>query len=392
MPHRNRLPHPAFGAAAAAGFLVVTMLGLMARGDPGVNPDAARPRNGFRQVAELDHPGGRAVAFSADGNRILTAGKSAVQVWDAKTYKPLGEPMEHGDDLCFASLDRHGERVLTVGWESERGKVVAGEANVWEARTGKRLVGPIRHGDSPVSRAAISPDGTLVATCFEEDRSVQVWDVATGRQRVSLRQDGRVLGVGFDPTGELLISGGAVDTIWETKSWQVRATYPGTTAAGPPLPAVAARARRVAIPGDWSFAVYDLVSGKKVADNHEHFLHLDEFMAGIAISPDGRYVATTSTAGGAVWDGATGEPLFQVADAFYGTPVFSPDGRYVVLDTVKPVIWSVPAGARMILEGDRLNTSEACFSGDGKLLAFGTFRDSTVIFAVDRLAADRARE
>jgi hypothetical protein len=59
---------------------------------------------------------------------------------------------------------------------------------------------------------------------------------------------------------------------------------------------------------------------------------------------------------------------------------------------VKPVIWSVPAGARMILEGDRLNTSEACFSGDGKLLAFGTFRDSTVIFAVDRLAADRARE
>jgi DNA-binding beta-propeller fold protein YncE len=252
---------------------------------------------------------------------------------------------------------------------------------VWEARTGKRLVGPIRHGDLPVSHAAISPDGTLVATCFEEDSDVRVWDAATGRQRVLLHQGGRVLGVLFDPTGEMLISGGAVDTIWDTKSWRIRDAWVGTTTHGP-LPAVAAARKLVAIPVDWSFAVYDLVGGKKVADNERHFLHLDEFMRGVAISPDGRYVATTSTAGGAVWDGATGEPLFRVPDAFHGTPVFSPDGRHVVFDTEKPVVWSVPAGARTILEAPRLNSGAACFSPDGKVLAVGTFGGSTVIFAV----------
>jgi WD40 repeat protein len=369
-------------AALAMSFPLVGAIAVNAFGAPSDGAGGAHQGLAFRTIAELDHPGGRAVVFSADGTRILTAGKSAVQVWDAKTYKPLGEPMEHGDDLRQVALDRHGERVLTAGWESERGKLVAGEAIVWEAKTGKRLVGPIRHGDQPVSYAAISPDGTLAATCFEEDRDVRVWDVATGRQRVTLHQDGRVLGVLFDPTGELLISGGAVDTIWDTKSWKVRGSYAGTTAEGPPLPAIAARAKRVAIPGESWFAVYDLAGGKRVADNHEHFLHLDEFLAGIAISPDGHYVATTSTAGGAVWDGTTGEPFFKVSDGFWGTPVFSPDGRHVVFGTLKPDVWSVPSGAHTRLEGDRLDLRAACFSTDGKRLAVGTFRGSTVIFAV----------
>src|SRR3954463_7773104 len=45
-------------------------------------------------ITSLDGAGGVAVQFSVDGTRILTAGKTDVQVWDAKTYKPIGQPIK----------------------------------------------------------------------------------------------------------------------------------------------------------------------------------------------------------------------------------------------------------------------------------------------------------
>src|SRR5689334_2165702 len=90
-------------AAAAAAFALLGTIGIAVREEPTANADRAHPLPSFREIAELGHAGGRAVVFSADGNRILTAGKTAVQLWDATTYKPLGEPMEHGDDLRYVA-------------------------------------------------------------------------------------------------------------------------------------------------------------------------------------------------------------------------------------------------------------------------------------------------
>lgn len=335
------------------------------------------------EVARLDHAGGRLVSFSADGGRILTAGKRQVQVWDAKTYRECGAPIDGGDNFWTASLNRSGDRVLTVTRTTELGNLRSGDAKVWDVGTGRLLGAAIRHGDLPISQAAISPDGTLVATCSEKDKDVKIWEVASGREKASLHSDRCVLSVQFDRSGHTLITAGARDQMWDIESRKVRFEVAGTTAAGPPVPVLAATSERIAVPGDSSFTVYDFVTGKRLADNHHHALHIDEFLAGIAISPEAKYIATSSTNGGTVWNALNGEPLFEVPDAFTGQPVFSPNGKAVIFPTaLKPILWSVPDGVEVDLKVQSY-AGVACFSVDGTLLAVGSYSDSTSIMAID---------
>jgi WD40 repeat protein len=306
-----------------------------------------------------------------------------VQVWDAKTYRECGAPIDGGDNFWTASLNRRGDRVLTVTRTTELGNLKSGDAKVWDVRTGRLLGAAIRHGDLPISQAAISPDGTLVATCSQKDKDVKIWEVASGRKKASLHSDRCVLSVQFDRSGQTLITAGAMDRIWDIEYRKVRFEFTGTTAAGPPVPAVAATGQRIAVPGDSSFTVYDSATGKKLAANDRHALHIDEFLAGIAISPDAKYIATSSTMGGTVWDAVNGEPLFEVSDAFTGQPVFSPDGRRIIFATpLKPILWSVPDGVELKLNVESY-TGAACFSDDGKLLAVGCYNDSTSVMAID---------
>ena len=80
-------------------------------------------------AAVLHGCGGRAVEFSRDGAKLMTAGKEAARVWDGHTFKPVTGPLKHGGEILFAYLSADGNRALTAG--SDR------TACVWDAETGK---------------------------------------------------------------------------------------------------------------------------------------------------------------------------------------------------------------------------------------------------------------
>jgi WD40 repeat protein len=93
--------------AIVAGTVVsaaVCLAGAAEQRDEVPAPAAMKP------IATLDETGGRSVSFSQDGKRILTTDKTAAQVWDAKTWQPVGARMEHGPGLHIAAkrivLDR----------------------------------------------------------------------------------------------------------------------------------------------------------------------------------------------------------------------------------------------------------------------------------------------
>src|SRR4051812_49681438 len=72
----------------------------------------------------------------------------------------------------------------------------------------------------PLMAVAYSPDGKMVATGsqYKEGEAV-LWDVATGRRKVTITGTGRVNNLAFSPDGKRLFTGGT--------------TYP---AEPPPLP------------------------------------------------------------------------------------------------------------------------------------------------------------
>lgn len=114
------------------------------------------------------------LVYSPDGSRILAANGSkntsnsttCAQIWDARTCEPLQAVLSH-PGLRRAQFDAAGDKVLTVGFIDDgapKWKVISGQAKLGDARTGKLLLGPILHGTRPVSDAAISPDGSVIAT------------------------------------------------------------------------------------------------------------------------------------------------------------------------------------------------------------------------------------
>lgn len=127
--------------------------------------------------------------FSADGGRILTAGRDAARVWDAKTGQPIGKPMRGGTSpLASAAINNDGGIVITGGYD--------GMARVWDARTGDPVGSPLRvsvpvlHVEfSPNGKYFLAAGGNRFATASvgpnprEPDGITMVWELPAGDKK-----------------------------------------------------------------------------------------------------------------------------------------------------------------------------------------------------------------
>ena len=112
---------------------------------------------------------------------------------------------------------------------SPDGKILAsmnsrgGQADImlWEAGT-NQVRTTISSHPLPSWRIAFAPDGkTLAASCYE--RTIKLWDVATGRERLILSTESDPRGLSFAPDGRTLAASqlnGAVQIFDLTNGWQ----------------------------------------------------------------------------------------------------------------------------------------------------------------------------
>lgn len=135
---------------------------------------------------------------SPDGQHLATVigemGRGwRVTVWDADTLDELHTFDAHTEDVTGLAVGPDG-RLITAAWD--------GTAKVWDLESGELIVTFGGH-DAPVNDVAISPDGTRVATT-SHDRTVKLWEAATGRELLTLYGDDILYGVAFSPDGRLL--------------------------------------------------------------------------------------------------------------------------------------------------------------------------------------------
>jgi WD40 repeat protein len=198
--------------------------------------------------------------LSPDGRLLATLRNQSLVVWDTTTSRPV-LTKEGVVGVAFGPSSRH--IVCTNG---------DGTIQVWDAATGQpgpvlgtplteKLVPAFPGRPSNLPQPRISADGSHVAWATK-DGSVQVWDARSGRPGMVLR--GHVGGtrwVLLNATGNRIFTAGAMGP--EVKVW-------------------------------------DVESGQEVLT-----LRQEKEVSEVALSPDGRRLATLNTTGARIWDATT---------------------------------------------------------------------------------------
>ena len=286
-------------------------------------------------------------AFSADGSRLVGMGcdlygkrclSSAVRTWDLESGHltatvQLGDTGSRG--MYWMKLSPEGSRLLGSGTEN---------IIIWDMETGDSL--PSTIPAAPASDLIISPDGTQLAACQEDD-SIGIWDIATGESLSTLPGP---CGYGiFSPNGQwLAVYGGMPDYggdgiihVWDTVSGQ----------AGPAI-------------GGADFPVAQTV---------------------FAFNPDGTLLASgfpSDYAGDGIihlWDipAGTERAAWHQSETSLAVPAlaFSPDGTLLISADENDMIhlWDVSTQQEIagITNPNACSANELVFNAEGTLLALG---------------------
>jgi WD40 repeat protein/serine/threonine protein kinase len=370
----------------------------------------------------------RSLAFRPDGLQLATGGHDQlVKLWDLPEAK---EPRV---------LAGHLSRVNCVRFSPDGRAVASGSddasVRVWETSTGE-LKQTLTKADCPITGLAFHPDGTKLAAATgrsnfaiePEPNFIQIWDVATGKEKLTMAHcSGVILAVDYNREGDQIASGGwdQIVHVWDASTGAAIQSFRGhatnvngvafssdgrrlVSAGGNPwggernvlkLWDVAAAPESVIIPdasycvgfspdgktlasyslNDATIFISDAVTGERLRELNEQ---IGDTLA-LAISADGRQLGTCNYAGSVqLWDPATGNLLKTPATgAGWATTIgFNPNGTLLAVFHGAADLIEISSGKSLHKLGT--GVSSGSFSPNGELIATGHVDGSIRIWNV----------
>lgn len=320
------------------------------------------------------------VCINAEGTLLASSSwDETMRLWDLRSGKTLlVDPVNAGDMLHFSRDGRRLTGASSAGcwiWH------VAGnqEYRLLNARPINTHAGSID----------FSPDGRLLASTDQE--GVQLWDMAQARPLTRL-QVGDCVQTAFSQDGTRLLTSGND----EFYSWPVKRDHAADTLrVGPPQNLAA-----------WSPNGAGLFcqsrDGRFLAAVHQES-HVHVFTSGrqapfalkpqnyrmhfIAISPNGRWIATSPWQGSSqvkIWDSRTGKLVQEQPTSLFTWLDFSPDGRWLVGGSNVYRFWEVGSwrpGPVLARPPGSATPAPLDFTRNGRLMAIAA--SSTLVRLID---------
>jgi WD40 repeat protein len=367
---------------------------LLATGDDNGTVRLWDPATGQPAVAPMKHENASLiwkVAFSPDGRVLASAeGDSTVRLWDLRTGHPTG----------VAFQDRvHNATAVAFSPDGKTLACAFDDGSIWllSAATGRPVRAPLRAVtgfDAAVLGLAFSRDGRLLASAGS-DGAARLWNPATGQPagsllRAAISQGDFPVGPVFSRDGKLLASADSDGTVRLSDPATGRDAARSFTVPGPRVRVVALSpdGRLLASAGgDGTVRLWNPATGQPAGRPIPVATGSDPVVAGVAFSPDGKFLATLDITHGAtvrLWDPATGKPAGRpmravtVRKGDTGAVAFSPDGRLLASgnDDGTVQLWDPATGQaagapmRTISAGQSASGVNAiAFAPGGKILA-----------------------
>jgi WD40 repeat protein len=289
--------------------------------------------------------------------------------WPAQTHLALKTLRGHLGAVTSVAISPDGQRIVTGSADAT--------VKVWEVASGRELL-TLRAGE-PVASVAFSSDGQRVVT--GGGLTSLVWDVATGRKLIGLSGHSDItISASFSPDDQRIVTGSydATAKVWEAASGLELVTLKGHTAAIWSVAFSPDGQRIVTGSQDGNAKVWETGSGKELVTLRGH----GNLIWSAAFSPDGKRVVTgSSDHTGSVWDAASGMELFTLTGHSGGVASvsYSPNGLQIVTgsDDNTAKVWDAESGRELFtLKGHSGSVRSVAFSPDGTWILTGS-RDGT---------------
>lgn len=351
------------------------------------------------------------LAFSPDGTAVVGAmGNGIVGAWDASTGRSA---WQWRVGYIHADLQRVAEGVASI----EGGRTIyyrpipGGEAERTFSAAGRDL-----------ATFSVSPDGKKLAA-GTKDGFLHVWDFATGSEVCSAQAGPSVDWIAFTPRGitVLLFGRDGEFRTFDADSGRPLVSFRPEVKSTQPLALSPDGERLACVSPEQGLCLLNAATGEVVAKSTppvatelavfspdgsvlayaegrglrtwkwreeaspKAHVGLPDNTASLAVSPDGKQVASTSLEGTlCLWDAATGELLFTLRHAPDRPPSrhepaakntlarFAPDGKCLVSwgPGDELILWDPVAGAPLRrFAGPEFRVWDVAFSQDGSMLA-----------------------
>lgn len=316
------------------------------------------------------------LAFAPDGKSIALGGRETISLLNPESGEALAVLKGCGKVLAF----RPDSKILAAAGSDCT-------IRMWEMQTGHPLTSPTGHTDA-VAHIALSPDGTTVVSA-DRGGTVCAWNAATGALNLNQKLPARLGGLRITPDGQILatadstpygMSGPPKPLLWNVRTGKELLTIKAPAKGGPVCPvAVSPDGKSVATGIDDTVAVWHVPTGTEQV----RLRGCTASIFGVSFTEDGTTLSTREVAEPIgkgrppdcirLWDVKTGRQLHRIAAEELGNPiVLSHDGTMCATCHRSGIdVWNIAQGSKLRSFETRRSIRSLALSRDGKTLLSG---------------------